>query len=95
MVAFLRQSYNKAAERGTHPAAAAYQPDLLDAKQQQEVCKNKWKEKKAALGALKVQVMNPKPSRAASPRRQPTLTVSHLVAPPFPPEGPARAQPWQ
>lgn len=46
VVAFLRQSYNKAAERGTRPAAAAYQPDLLDAKQQQEVCKNKWKEKK-------------------------------------------------
>lgn len=30
VAAFLRQSCNKAAERGTRPAAAAYQPDLVD-----------------------------------------------------------------
>lgn len=94
--AFLRQSYNKAAERGTRPAAAAHQPHLVDAIWKATAGSvQKQMEEKAALGALKIQVMNPKPSRAASPQRQPTLTVSHLVTSPFPPQGSARALSWQ
>lgn len=57
-------------------------------KQQQESGAEVYRKKgveEATLGALKAQVTNPKPSRAASLRRQPTLTVSHLVTPtPFP-----------